>query len=100
MGDSQEFFINNRFLINSALNQVQDVSGAGKTRLEPRVMQVLAILAANSEKIVTREELIKQVWNDYGGADEALTQAISVLRKVLDDPSKETIKTIPKKGYL
>jgi len=100
MSGIQQFLINNRFLINSALNQVQDVSGPGKTRLEPRVMQVLALLAANSEKIVTREELIKQVWNDYGGADEALTQAISVLRKVLDDPSKEMIRTIPKKGYL
>ena len=100
MSGIQEFLINDRFLINSALNQVQDVSGAGKTRLEPRVMQVLALLAANSGKIVTREELVKQVWNDYGGADEALTQAISILRKVLDDPAKEIIKTIPKKGYL
>lgn len=100
MSNMQEFLINNRFLINPALNQVQDIAREVKIRIEPRIMQVLTILAANSGKIVTREELIKEIWNDYGGADEGLTQAISFLRKVVDDHSREIIRTIPKKGYL
>ena len=46
------------------------------------------------------EQLIKEVWNDYGGADEALNQAISFIRKVPVDNNKEIIETIPKKGYV
>src|SRR5450432_2368136 len=32
--------------------------------------------------------------------DEGLTQAISALRKVLKDDTKQLIQTVPKKGYL
>jgi DNA-binding winged helix-turn-helix (wHTH) protein len=96
----QEFLINNRFRVNPALNEVQDIAEERKTRLEPRVMHVLTTLAANAGTMVTREVLVKEIWNDYGGADEGLTQAVSFLRKVLDDSAKNIIKTIPKKGYL
>jgi DNA-binding winged helix-turn-helix (wHTH) protein len=96
----EEFFINNRFLINPALNLVRDTTGNLETHLEPRIMQLLTILCRNCGKLITREELVKEVWNDYGGADEGLTQAISFLRKTLDDSSKNVIKTIPKKGYI
>jgi hypothetical protein len=44
--------------------------------------------------------LIKEVWNNYGGSDEGLSQAISFLRKVLDDQKKHIIETVPTKGYL
>lgn len=58
------------------------------------------ILTANQNQLVTREQLIKEVWNDYGGADEGLNQAISFIRKILVDNNKEIIETIPKKGYI
>lgn len=96
----QEFFINNRFLVNPGLGQVRDMQGEVETHLEPRIMQLLTILCGNCGKLVTREKLVNEIWNDYGGADEGLTQAISFLRKTLDDSSKEIIKTIPKKGYI
>jgi DNA-binding winged helix-turn-helix (wHTH) protein len=63
-------------------------------------MDVLCLLADNENKLVTREQLIKEIWNDYGGADEGLNQAVSFLRKFLDDSNKEIIETIPKKGYI
>jgi DNA-binding winged helix-turn-helix (wHTH) protein len=96
----QKFFINNRFLVNPGLNQLSDITGDAETHLEPRIMQLLTILCENQGKLVTREKLIKEIWNDYGGADEGLTQAISFLRKTLDDSSKHIIQTIPKKGYI
>jgi DNA-binding winged helix-turn-helix (wHTH) protein len=98
--NTQEFVMNNRFLVNSAFNQVKDLKLDVQTRLEPRIMQLLILLVSNQEQVLTRADLIKDIWNDYGGADEGLTQAISFLRKILDDPSKQIIRTIPKKGYL
>ena len=96
----EQFLINGRFLISPVLNNLTDKETGKETRLEQRLMDVLCILTANHNQLVTREQLIKEVWNDYGGADEGLNQAISFIRKVLVDNNKEIIETIPKKGYV
>ncbi len=96
----EQFLINGRFLISPVLNNFTDKETGKETRLEQRLMDVLCILTANQNQLVTREQLIKEVWNDYGGADEGLNQAISFIRKVLVDNNKEIIETIPKKGYV
>lgn len=72
-----------------------------RTKVEPRIMRVLEILVNNSPHVVSREELISEVWDDYGGADDALNQAISHLRKLINDTNKEDriIETVVKKGY-
>jgi DNA-binding winged helix-turn-helix (wHTH) protein len=94
------FALNNRFLVNPATGDLSDQQTGNDIRLEPRLLSVLCSLAANVNQLVTREQLIKEVWDNYGGADEGLNQAISFLRKALDDPAKKIIKTIPTKGYL
>jgi DNA-binding winged helix-turn-helix (wHTH) protein len=94
------FIINNRFLVDPTLNYFKDRETNQELRLEPRLMDVLCFLAANENQLVTREKLIKEIWNDYGGADEGLNQAVSFLRKLLVDREKKIIETIPKKGYI
>lgn len=94
------FVLNNRFLVNPVINNLSDKKTGKDVRLEPRLMNVLCFLAVNAGQLVSREQLIKEVWNNYGGADEGLNQAISFLRKLLDDPNKKIIETIPTKGYL
>ncbi len=72
-----------------------------KKKVEPRIMQVLQILVNNSPDVVSRDQLISEVWDNYGGADDALNQSISHLRKLLNDTNKEKrmIETVVKKGY-
>ncbi|NNC35813.1 MAG: hypothetical protein HKO02_00030 [Hyphomonadaceae bacterium] len=69
--------------------------------LEPRVMDVLCVLAAGNGEVVSRETLIAKVWNVEHGADESVTRVISVLRKTFRDAgvSDNYISTIPKRGY-
>jgi len=69
-------------------------------RLEPRMLQLLCILVLNRGRVVTRDFFISEVWNNYGGADEGLSQGISFLRKSLMDSDKKIIATIPKQGYV
>ena len=94
------FIINNRFTADSTRNEVFDKETGQKNRLEPRLMKLLCILAENEGKIVKREFIVKEIWDDYPGANEGLNQAISFLRKVLDDENKEIIRTQPKAGYI
>jgi DNA-binding winged helix-turn-helix (wHTH) protein len=65
-------------------------------QLEPRLCGVLALLVQRGRTIITRDEFLETIW-DSEGSDEALTQAISRLRKILGDNA--LIETVPRIGY-
>lgn len=78
------------------------IIGPKKTHaIEPKVMEVLRVLVDNAGQVVTREDIIDQVWGVGYGGDERLSRAISLLRKALGDKrgKKALIQTIPKTGY-
>ena len=94
------FNINGRFVVDPLLGTVTDQEKNEENRVEQRLMLLLCILSDNAGQVVARETIIKEIWNDYGSADEGLNQAIAVLRKILDDRDKKVIEVIPKKGYV
>ncbi len=69
--------------------------------IENKVMEVLDYLALNSDRVVTRQELLQEIWKQDYVSEEVLTRCISVLRRVFSDDIKDpgVIKTIRKKGY-
>ncbi|MGI9295456.1 MAG: winged helix-turn-helix domain-containing protein, partial [Pseudomonadales bacterium] len=69
--------------------------------VEPKVMDVLLCLARNAGEVVTRDQLLRQVWANLVVTDEVLTRCISELRTALGDTSRERlyIRTVPKRGY-
>jgi len=62
---------------------------------------VLLVLAGRPGEVVSREELLSQVWKDVAVTDDAVTQTIAKLRHALGDTTKQPsyIQTIPKRGY-
>ncbi|TAE74946.1 MAG: hypothetical protein EAZ85_03660 [Bacteroidetes bacterium] len=94
------FIINQNFVVDVTKNTLNNLHTAQETRLEPRIMSLLLLLVENESQLLTREKAIEQIWQNYAGADEGLTQAISFLRKILADKNKSIIKTISKKGYI
>jgi DNA-binding winged helix-turn-helix (wHTH) protein len=98
--ETRQLLIDNRFKVDTRINTVTDLETGQQSRLEPRLVKLLLLLTAHPGELVSREQIIREIWNDYGGAEEGLNQAISFLRKMFDDTRKERIKTIPKKGYL
>jgi DNA-binding winged helix-turn-helix (wHTH) protein/TolB-like protein len=85
--------------VNRSTNEIGRAEDT--VRLEPKVMEVLMMLAERAGAVVSREELLSVVWPGVIVGDEALTQSIIKLRKALgDDPrSPAFIETIPKRGY-
>jgi DNA-binding winged helix-turn-helix (wHTH) protein len=69
-------------------------------RISTREMEVLDYLA-NNGRVVSRTELLENVWADVVVNSEVVTLTISRLRSVLGDDSRrpQIIETIPKKGY-
>ena len=69
--------------------------------LEPKVMDVLVLLACRQGDVVSRQQLLDAVWTDVVVGDEVVSRAISVLRTELGDDHTNSryVKTISKRGY-
>jgi adenylate cyclase len=79
-----------------------EIRRSGSTqRVEAKVMEVLLALARQSHQVLSREELEQEVWGGRVVTDDALTNAISKLRRALEDNPRQPrfIETIAKRGY-
>ena len=87
------------FLVEPRLNRVTGADGTAS--LQPKIMDVLCLLADRQGEVLSRAELIDRIWGVEFGADESLTRAISQLRKTFADTRGEPriIETIAKRGY-
>lgn len=87
------------WLVEPMLNRV--VRGDDEHRLEPKVMQVLLVLAEHPGEPVTKEAFMDRVWGDTVVTDDVLARCISSLRKLFgDDPrAPRFIETLRKVGY-
>jgi len=75
----------------------------GETRLRPtpRVFHLLLILVENAGRLVTKETLMNEIWQDSFVEEGNLNSNVSRLRKILGEKPNENlfIETIPKVGY-
>ena len=69
--------------------------------LPPRVLGVLEVLLRRPGDVVSRQELMDNVWKDAFVTDTSLAEAVSVLRQTLgDDPQAPSyIQTLHRRGY-
>src|SRR5215831_17029063 len=72
-----------------------------QTRLAPRAAAVLTTLVERAERLVTKQELIEQVWGGLAVGDDALTSCIQELRHALGDDARRPryIETQHRRGY-
>ncbi len=88
-----------RYTVLPRENRLRD--GETTVQVEPKVMEVLLFLAKRKGEVVSREELIEEVWGGVCVTDHVLSRCISELRKALgDDPRTPSfVETIRKRGY-
>lgn len=73
----------------------------GGAIIEPRVMQVLLVLADAAGAVVTREDLIRLCWNSQIVGEDAINRAVAEVRRVARTLAADgfAIETIPRTGY-
>ena len=84
------------------LNRIRCTNTDEERQLEPRLIKLLCFLGANEEQVLSREELVQELWPRVVVNENSLTRAISELRKQLqiqDSRVSNYIETIPKRGY-
>jgi eukaryotic-like serine/threonine-protein kinase len=70
-------------------------------QLEPKVLRLLVFLIENRNRLVRKQELLDRIWPDAMVTENALTRAIGLLRKALNDDARipHYLETIPTAGY-
>jgi adenylate cyclase len=69
--------------------------------IAPQVFDLLDYLIRNRERVVSKDDLIKAIWNGRSVSDAALTTRLNAARGAIGDSGEEQrfIKTLPRKGF-
>ena len=69
--------------------------------VDTKVLRLLLYFLENSSRPVPKQELLNRVWPESNLTESALTRAIAVLRKALNDDNRQPrlIETVPSLGY-
>lgn len=69
--------------------------------LEPQVFDLLVVLAANRDRVVSKAELLDTVWGDRFVSESTLTSRVRTARRAVDDDGTEqrVIRTVHGRGY-
>ena len=68
---------------DGTLRSSQDVR-----RLEPQLMELLVFLAGRAGEVVAKQQIFESVWGGRIVSDDALTGAVSQIRKALGDEAR------------
>ena len=69
--------------------------------IEPQVFDLLMYLVENRDRVVTKDDLIENIWEGRIVSDSTLTSRINSARKAVGDTGKDqtVIRTIARKGF-
>ena len=87
------------FSLNTA---VRELHAKGQPiSIEPKVFDLLIFLIENNGRVVTKDELIAQIWDGRFVSDAALSSAVRALRRALGDDGKQqrVIRTVHGRGF-
>jgi DNA-binding winged helix-turn-helix (wHTH) protein len=70
-------------------------------KVEPQVFEVLAHLVRHRDRVVSKEELLDEVWGDRFVSESALTSRLKAARRAIGDDGQmqRCIRTVHGRGY-
>ena len=76
-------------------------SGDNEIAVEPQVFSLLQFLIENHGRVVSKDEIINEVWDGRIVSDTALNTRIAAVRRALGDDGKTQafIRTFPRRGF-
>lgn len=94
----EEILIFGKFRLNPAERLLLD--GERAVALAPKIFDTLLLLARNPGRVLSKERMMGEIWEDAFVEENNLAQNISFLRRVLGESRDlKFIETVPKFGY-
>jgi DNA-binding winged helix-turn-helix (wHTH) protein/TolB-like protein len=75
-------------------------SGGEEIALRPKSFALLAYMVRNAGRVISKDELMSELWPDVTVTEDSLTQCISDVRRALGSQGAGTLRTVPRRGYL
>src|SRR5271165_5986765 len=96
---SKEIFQFGEFQVNALARTLRREEET--VTLNRRSFEVLLYLVQNPGRVLTRDELLKNVWSETFVDENSLAQSISALRRALEEKPGDNsyIVTLPGRGY-
>ena len=68
----------------------------------PQVFDLLLLFVNNPDRVISKDELLKAVWNGRIVSESTITSHINAVRKAIGDTGEEQrlVRTVARKGYL
>jgi DNA-binding winged helix-turn-helix (wHTH) protein/tetratricopeptide (TPR) repeat protein len=87
------------WLVEPSIHRIS--KGEARRRLEPKVMDLLVLLASRPGEVFTKEEISERLWPEVFVSESSVFRHVSELRRHLGDDRRRPsyVATIPKRGY-
>jgi adenylate cyclase len=88
-----------RCTLDLAAGELLDAEGelAG---LRKQALDLLLVLGRRAGEVVSKDELMSQVWPKVVVGEGSLTQAIADIRRVIDDDGHRLVRNVARRGYM
>jgi TolB-like protein/DNA-binding winged helix-turn-helix (wHTH) protein len=86
------------FRFDTSADILSDASGE-PVPLRPQTVRVLSALVSSRGSLVSKDDLMREIWADTHVTDDSLVQCVSEIRKALGTTDGKLLRTVPKQGY-
>src|SRR5215217_1876583 len=69
-------------------------------KLRPKTLEMLRLLAGNSGRVQSKQQLMEAVWPNVHVGEDSLFQCIREIRAALGDDKRQLVRVISGRGYL
>src|SRR5579862_1429412 len=75
--------------------------GGVPVKIQPKPLALLAHLIAHRDRVVSKEELLEQLWPGVTVSEQAMSSALRDLRRALDETAENprAIQTVRGRGF-
>ena len=97
--DPKALFSFDEFVLDTARREL--LGPAGPIPLEPQVLDLLAYLIRNRDRVVSKDDILAAVWKGRAVSDSTLTTRINAARSAVGDSgeAQRLIRTFPRRGF-
>src|SRR5579872_6041727 len=87
------------FTLDLTRGALLNVNGA-EVPLRAKSFELLRLFVTNAGKLLDRDTINQEIWSNVVVTDDAITQCVRDVRRVLGDDQQRTVRTVPRRGYI
>ncbi|HEX4159241.1 MAG TPA: winged helix-turn-helix domain-containing protein [Rhizomicrobium sp.] len=80
-------------------SRLEVCAGERRETIQPRVMQVLTLLARRRGEVISRDDLIAICWGGRSVSEDAINRSIAGVRRLAESSGEFLIETVRRVGY-